>query len=186
MSLAAFPPGLERVLRGDFGEAWLEVTAAGCGIDHGRPSTTDLKKADVQLTLREEVSGVMNPTVLVQVKTTVGLREHGQDHWAYDLDADTHDVLRRTNHQTRRILAVIELSADGETLRMEPDGTLLVGRTAWVSLENEVASSNDTQQVVYLPKDNLLDPEGLRVMLTNYGVPRSSQVPEIDPWGGEE
>jgi hypothetical protein len=38
------------VLQGDFGEAWLEAVAAGCGILHGRPASLDLQKSDIQLT----------------------------------------------------------------------------------------------------------------------------------------
>jgi hypothetical protein len=181
MSLGDYEPGLRRVLQGDFGEAWLGVAAAGCGIDHSPPATTDLIKGDVQLTLREVLADTRNPTVIVQVKTTVGLRD-SDDSWAYDLDVDAHELLRQTDHRVRRILAVIGVSADGETLRLEEDGTLLVGKAAWVSLEGQPASPNDAQQVVYLPKTNTLDEPGLRTMLTDYGVSRSTQVPEPNIW----
>lgn len=186
MSLAEFSPGERRVLSGDFGESWLHAAASGCGMLHGTPATLDLVKADVQLTLRGEVGGIRNPTVLVQVKATVDLRDHDAANWAYDLDVETHEVLRQTNHQTRRVLAVVGLSEDGETIRKQPDGTLLVGQTSWVSLESEPASPNASTQVVYLPKANVLDPQGLRAMLENYGVPRSSQVPDVDEWGDGE
>jgi hypothetical protein len=43
-------PARDNALQGDFGEAWLEAVAAGCGLLHGRPSTVDLEKADVELT----------------------------------------------------------------------------------------------------------------------------------------
>ncbi|GAA4223819.1 hypothetical protein GCM10022254_01870 [Actinomadura meridiana] len=32
----------QNTLQGDFGEAWLEAVAAGCGLLHGRPTTVDL------------------------------------------------------------------------------------------------------------------------------------------------
>lgn len=183
MSLAHLDEGERSLLQGDFGEYWVHTAAAGCGIDHGPNASVDRIKGDVRLTLSGIVRNVRNPSVLIQVKTTAGLRDVG-DWWAYDLDVDTHDVLRQTNHQTRRVLAVIGLSADGETLRIEPDGTLLLGHTTWVSLEGEDESPNKGTQVVYLPKDNVLDPAGLKRMLETYGIPRSSAVPDVEEWGG--
>lgn len=185
MSLAGFSQGERNTLSGDFGESWLHAAASGCGLLHGTPATLDLIKGDVQLTLRGVEGGVRNPTVLVQVKATTDLRDHDADTWAFDLDVETHEVLRQTDHQTRRVLAVIRLSEDGETLRLMPDGTLLVGQTSWTSIEGAPGSPNKATQVVYLPKANVLDPEGLRAMLTTYGVPRSSLVPEVDEWGGD-
>jgi len=38
-------------IQGDFGEAWLEVVASGCGLLRGR-STLDLEKTDLDLTYR--------------------------------------------------------------------------------------------------------------------------------------
>jgi len=172
----------ENTLAGDFGEAWLEAVAAGSGLVHGRPATLDLEKADVELVLREEVGDTYNPSVKVQVKTTHDLREVGGDLLAYDLDVATYEVLRRDNHSYRRILAVIKLSDDGEKIRLQEEGTLLVGRGAWVSLEGEPETNNTTTRVVHLPAANTLDQDGMRRMLSTFGVRRSSIVPEVDPW----
>lgn len=121
----------------------------------------------------------------MQVKTSLDLRDHDEEHWSYDLDVPTYNILRSTAERTRRILAVIGLSEDGETVRQMPDGTLLVGRASWVSLEGLPASSNTSSQAVLLPKANRLDEEGLQRMLVTYGVPRSSPVPDVNEWGGE-
>lgn len=177
--------GERNLFAGDFGEAWVQAVAAGCGHLHERSSTVDKIKSDVLLTLDGHAGGWRNPAVLVQVKTSVDLRDHDEDHWAYDLDLPTYDVLRHPRQRTRRILAVIGLSEDGETVRLVSDGTLLVGQTSWVSLEDLPASSNSSSQVVLLPKANLLDDDGLTRMLTTYGVPRSSFVPDVDEWGDE-
>lgn len=185
MSLARFPQGERSVFAGDFGEAWLNTVAAGCGHVHGPHATVDLIKADLQITLRGTHANVGNPCVLVQVKTTTDLRDHDAETWAYDLDPETYNVLIRTNERIRRILAVVGLSEDGETVRPMPDGTLLVGQASWVSLEGLPASSNSSSQVVYLPKANLWDEGGLQRMLATYGVPRSSSVPDVDEWGEE-
>jgi hypothetical protein len=177
-------PGDANTLAGDFGEAWLEAVAAGCGLLHGRPTTLDLEKADVELVLREHVGNTYNPSVKAQVKTTLDLRDADDDHYAYDLDVGTHEVLRREDHSFRRVLVVINLSADGERVRDQADGTLLVGRGAWVSLEGRPASTNKETQVVHLPKINTLDKNGLLRMLRTCGVRKSTPVPDIDPWGG--
>lgn len=181
MSLSHLASGMRSVFQGDFGECWLTVTAAGCGIEHGPGGQNDLIKADIELTSLDQVAGIRNPAVLVQVKTTTALRDAG-DHWVYDLDIDTYDALRRDNYRLRRILAVIGVSEDGETLRFEDDGTLLVGTAAWMSLEGAGASNNSTRQAVYLPKTNRLDEQGLGEMLQKYGVPRSTPVPELNIW----
>jgi hypothetical protein len=79
-------------------------------------------------------NGMWHPTVKVQVKTTVDLRE-ADDHLAYDLDIGTYNVLRRDNESVRRVLAVFRLPKVGEKVRLLKSGTLMVGRGAWVSLE---------------------------------------------------
>ncbi|MGH6654275.1 MAG: DUF4365 domain-containing protein, partial [Actinocrinis sp.] len=116
--------------QGDFGEAWLEAVAAGCNLQHGRPTKLDLEKADVELVLLGEHNGTYNPTVKVQVKTTLALRSLVNGDFSYDLDIETYNVLRRNDHSTRRILAVIEVAPEGERVRLHDEGTLLVGRGA--------------------------------------------------------
>jgi hypothetical protein len=170
-------------LQGDFGEAWLEAVAAGCGLLHGRgPTTLDRIKSDVHLVLEGLWHGTHNPAVNVQVKTTISLRR-SRGYYSYDLDIPTYDALRMTNASTRRVLAVIGLKRDGERVLLRQEGTLLVGRGAWVSLEGLPASKNRISQVVKLPVTNTLDCRGLELMLTTYGVRSSTPVPEIDVWG---
>jgi hypothetical protein len=97
--------GEDNLLRGDYGETWLRVVAAGSGLLHGRPTSLDLEKADVELVRRGFWAGVWNPTVKVQVKMTIELREE-DGHFVYDLDVATYEVLRRLNETVRRILIV--------------------------------------------------------------------------------
>lgn len=175
-------PAGKNALQGDFGEAWLEAVAAGCGHLHGRPTTLDLEKADVELTLLGIIAGIYNPTVKVQVKTGVNLRRDPDGALIYNLDIATYNVLRRQDHSVRRVLAVIGLSGDGSRVRLHPDGTMLIGYGAWVSLEGYPPSGNATSQVVRLPAANTLDGPGLDQMLRTYGVPRSTPVPDVDPW----
>ena len=186
-------PSRDNAYQGEFGEAWLRAVAAGCGLLHGTPASIDMIKGDVLLTLPEQVPGSNYPTVIVQVKTDVNLRRGSDGRFAYDLDVATYDVLRREDNTVRRVLAVIGLPRDGERVRLHAEGTLLVGRGAWVSLEGAPSSSNSTSQVVYLPESNTIDGPGLNRMLRMYGVRISTPVPDVRPWdvskttgGGEQ
>lgn len=172
-------------MAGDFGETWLRVVASACGMLHHPPSTLDLEKADVPITLQEFVNGTYNPHVLVQVKTvTHDLRRDANGDYVYDLDVTTYNVLRRVDHSRRRILVVFRVSDPGARVRLEADGTLLVGYGAWRSLEGETATSNTDSIAVTLPVANTLDGVGMRRMLTDFGVRSTTPVPDVDPWAG--
>ncbi|WP_084262909.1 DUF4365 domain-containing protein [Actinomadura formosensis] len=172
----------QNTFQGDFGEAWIEAVAAGCGLLRGRPTTVDLQKADVQLVYPGVELGTYYPTVNVQVKTTIELRRLESGEFSYDLDLETYDALRRTDHAVGRVLAVIGVPGEGENVRLQEEGTLLCGRGAWVSLEGMSPSSNRTSQVVHLPAVNTLDRSGLHRMLKTHGIRRSTPVPAIDVW----
>lgn len=170
--------------QGDFGEAWIQAVAAGSDLVHGRTATLDLIKSDVQITFRGEWNGSYHPTVGVQVKTTsdpLRVADNGSA-YSYDLDSETYDVLRRGNHVLPRLLAVIEVPKEGERFHLTPDGTLLRGRGAWVSLEGFPLKPNRSSIVVRLPKVNALDRDRLHRMVKTHGVRRSPSVPDIDPW----
>ena len=174
--------GLANVLQGDFGEAWLEAIASGSGLLHGTPYRVDLDKSDVLISTPSLATGDDERAVRVQVKTALGFAEHDDGTASYELDVRTYDVLRVARRTYRRILAVIWLERDGERIRLMGDGTLLVGRSAWVSLEGRPATSNASTVTVRLPLVNTVDKPGLRHMLETYGEPRSSQVPDVDRW----
>lgn len=184
--LVTLDRGEQNQLQGDFGEVWVEVVAAGAGVLHGRPTTLDLEKADVELTRLGLVSATWNPTVKVQVKTTVNARRDGSGDLVHDLDIETYEVLRRRDHSVRRVLMVIALPADEDFVRLTADGTLLVGHAAWVLLEGLPPTSNTTTVAVTLPRTNTVDGPGLETLLTTCGVRSSTPVPSIDEWDEEE
>lgn len=174
--------GHQNAIHGDYGETWLRAVAAGCGLLHGRPTTLDLEKADVELVRCGLWEGTWHPTVKVQVKTTVDLRRD-EDHFVYNLDAGTYNVLCRDNESVRRILAVFGLPRRGERIRLQRSGTLFVGSGAWVSLEGLPATANTGSRVVRLPISNTIDRPGLERMLATYGVRSSTPVPKVNAWG---
>jgi hypothetical protein len=176
------PPNSGDPFQGDFGEAWLVAVALGCGLKAGRDPGPDREKADIELTLLEEIAGTYHPRIKAQVKTKVGLAPDGNGTFSYNLDVETYNVLVRTNHSTRRVLVVIGLAKEGERVKLDGDGTVLRGRGAWLSLEGCQPSNNNSSQIVRLPVANTLDPAGLRRMLVEFGVNSSTPVPSVDPW----
>lgn len=172
----------ENLYRGDFGESLLEAVAAAGEILHGRPSSLDLEKADVEFTLLGLVASTYNPMVKVQVKTTINARWNQAGDLVYDLDVTTYDVLRRTDHAVRRVLVVVALPAAGALATVVEQGILLLGQARWVCLEGWDATDNTTSIAVILPGGNTVDAQGMRTMLSTYGVRTSSPVPDVDEW----
>jgi len=171
-------------LQGDFGESWLEVVAAGCGLIHGRPGKVDLEMADVELTFQGELSGTLNPCVKAQVKTTTAFRAGDVNAVSYDLDVATYRFLRRTNHAVRRVLVVFEVVRP-QLFRLEEEpGTILLGRGLWTSLEAMPDTTNQATESIRIPVTNTVDRDGLRRMMEELGTPKSSVVPTISGWEG--
>jgi hypothetical protein len=118
----------------------------------------------------------------VQVKTTITLRRLSSGDFGYDLDLETYDALRRTDHAVGRVLAVIGITGEGENVRLHSEGTLLCGQGAWISLEGVDPSKNKTSQAIHLPAANTLDRPGLHRLLKMHGIRRSTPVPSINLW----
>jgi Domain of unknown function (DUF4365) len=172
----------ENTIQGDFGEKWLCAVASGCGliaIPHNLP---DLEKIDVEITLADVLDGVRNPCVKVQVKTTQELRLLDDSTASYSLDVDTYNDLRMSDQFMPRVLVVFGLANDGERVRLEEDGTLLVGRGMWVSLEGREPVINSTRVAIHLPRANTVDKDGLFRLLREHAVRRSTVVPEVSEW----
>ncbi len=175
--------GDENTLKGDFGETWLRVVASAAGLSHGPPASTDLEKADIELTLREEINDLYHPAVKVQVKTTADLRVLDNGDWSYDLDADTYNVLCKTNHATPRALVVVKVSDDGDRVRLLDDGTLMVGAAGWVSLMGQTPTKNSSSVAVHIPLSNRqFDAKGVRAMVVQCGARTSTEVPSVEQW----
>lgn len=171
----------DATMQGDFGEKWLAAVASGCGLQAVPVNCPDLDKADVEITYLGELNGWSSPSIKVQVKTTEDLRLPAGDAAAFDLDIPTYDVLRRTNQFTPRILVVFRLEP-GRRVEVEEQATHLVGRGYWASLAGLDATTNTSSVAVRLPLENMVDGTGLQKMLEDFGVRRSSFVPEVSPW----
>ncbi|GAA3608850.1 hypothetical protein GCM10022223_26110 [Kineosporia mesophila] len=173
--------GDANALQGAFGEQWLCMAAASWGYQYGRPAFLDLDKTDVQLSLLGEHWGCYSPTVQIQVKTVSGVSASGTE-ISYSLDVPTYDVLRRTDHSIRRLLVVVIVRDDDDRARLHEDGLLVLAHGYWMSLESLPATTNTSTRVVHVPTKNKIDEEGLERMLRENAAPRSTSVPDFDPW----
>ncbi len=173
--------GHMNILQGEFGESWIRSVAAGSGLLHGHPFTLDLWWTDVLLGLPAYTPEDPEQTVRVQVKTTTGFSPRDDGTVSYELAIRDYNALR-VRRNIRRVLAVVWLSTEGSRIRLEADGTLMVGHAAWMSLEDLPESSNATSVSVGIPLANKVDEPGLRRMLGEFGVPRSTDVPDVKVW----
>lgn len=171
-------------MQGDFGESWLHVVAAGAEMLHGDANTVDLDKADVEITWQGPHGNTYSPCVKAQVKTTSALRVE-DDHFLYDLDVPTYEILRRTDHAVGRVLVVLRVSDTGERVDLQDGGTVLRGEGAWVSLEGSPTTQNESTVTVRLPRRNTLERKGLERMLLAHGTRRTTPVPEYELWEGD-
>lgn len=98
----------------------------------------------------------------IQLKSTRVIPTETENHFSYPLDLKGYNDLRETNLGQARFLVVLYLSEDSEDwLNISEDQLILKKCAYWVSLRNAPASSNSTNQTVYIPKSNLLTPQAL-------------------------
>lgn len=81
----------------------------------------------------------------------------------YDLrDVDEYDRLRKRASTTQRVLGVLYLPREaGKWLDVSPERLAMEKAAYWVSLAGAPPTTNRTSQRVFLPRDNLLTPEGM-------------------------
>lgn len=180
MTDARVAAGWQSIWDGEFGESWLKGVAAGSGILQGRPFTLDLWKTDVLLAMPAITPDEVELTVRAQVKTTTGFRRNSDNTASIQLDRSDYNALTQPLG-IKRLLVVVWLASDGDRVRIADDGTLLVGHSAWISLEGEAQVTQSTK-TVRVPLSKTVDPTGLRRMLTEYGRQRSTEVAEVSLW----
>ena len=167
--------------RGDFGEAWLAAVAAGCKFLQGKPTRVDGEKADLELVFPGELSDVVFPCVKVQVKaTSASIIDSKSRDLLIDLDVDTYDFLRMTNHAVARALVVIHLDHESDWVDVQPERTHPLGRGGWVSLLGAPPTQNQQTVRIRIPAANRLDRECIERMLRETGRRMSTPSPDVD------
>lgn len=158
------------------------------GLRQWLPGTSSCKgdrlhseKADLEIVFPGELGDVSHPAVKVQVKTSsrLALNPDG-DGIVYDLDLETYDFLRKTNHGVARALVVIQLDDESDWVDVQQDVTRLKGKGGWLNLFGAPATENTDTVRIRIPSANTLDEEGLMRMIREVGRRRSTPPPSQD------
>ncbi len=133
---------------------------------------TDNVGVDAVLRAREKLatdSILTDFTVDVQLKATIKNPAENGGNYSYSLRVKHYDKLRITTTAAPRLLVVLFLPQDSADWLSHSENELIAKRCAyWVSLRAAPESPNSDQQTVYLPKNNLVSPNGLRDLLTRF------------------
>ena len=157
------------------------ATKAGFSCEY-RPRHLD--DAGVDATITEHGRKLANDSVLTsfsmdaQLKATY--RELPEEHRriSYSLTVPHYDKLRITNIAAPRILILMRLPQDPEEWLQITEESLVAKRCAyWLSLRGAPESTNTRDQTVYIPRDNLLSPQGLTNLMTR--VSRREEIPYV-------
>ena len=115
--------------------------------------------------LRVHAGGAMRPAIDLQLKATINLAADQDDHYRFPMPRRNYDLLRAKT-LTPRLLAVLDLPKDENDWMTITTEELILRRCAyWLSLKDCPERDNTSSVTVYIPKTNVLDVEGLRVLM---------------------
>jgi len=140
--------------------------AAGVGVQNASRQL-DNAGIDATLHLRHDFGTpavLTDLTIHIQLKATVADPNPDPDgRMRYDLrDVDEYERLRVAASTNHRLLAVLYLPGDkSKWLRVDPEHLAMERAAYWISLVGAPPTTNRTSQRIFLPKDNLLTPDGL-------------------------
>ena len=143
-----------------FGDAFLLAVAgvAGCAVSQRRPDDDS-----IDWTLSCKLSS--RPKLDVQMKTTSTDDGTGEV-IRYQLKKKNYDDLILTNVLAPRILVLVTLPANIEEWVSMTAKQLVLRRCGyWVSLKGEPESDNKTAVSVSIPRENLLTPRAVQMMM---------------------
>lgn len=121
--------------------------------------------------------------IKVQLKATVKTPVPKGEYWPYFLNGiSRYDDLRKETLSTHRILVVLFLPEnEADWLGLDDEALILRKCAYWVSLRGAKSSSNSSGQIIYLPKSQRFDPEGLLALmaqLSHNKVPTYQEISE--------
>jgi Domain of unknown function (DUF4365) len=162
------PQGIEEELS----YAYIHAVAAHAGMSvqiANRP--LDTQGVDLTISAADQFAPDSINTDLslhVQVKATSQVPPETPERYSYFFDGIAqYNKLREGRSLPVRILAVLFLPAGhANWLTFAPDQLLLRRCAYWTSLAGAPPSDNGTGQTIYLPKANILSPDGLRDIMT--------------------
>ena len=138
-------------------------------------ATRHMDSAAVDAIVREEGRFLAEDSVLgsfeahLQLKATYRRLREIDERWSYRLPIHQYNRLRETRVQNPRILVLLQLPANPlEWLRHSEDALVSKQCAYWVSLRGAEASTNVTEQTVYIPRSQRLSPDSLIALMTRF------------------
>ena len=105
----------------------------------------------------------------VQLKATCASPTEVNGQYSYSLKLKNYDELRSTKTVSPQILVVLYLPPDHNQWIVHSADLLASRRCAyWVSLRGASASTNSSSETVYIPKTNVVSPDGLKDLMTRF------------------
>lgn len=150
--------------------AYLHAVASHAGY-HCREATCgeDKEGIDAVITAYGNFPGTWRTqvTINVQLKATVKVPADSGTHLSYFIkEVRRYDKLREDHREPVRVLVALFLPpSHGDWLSCTEDQLILKRCAYWVSLRNAPESDNGTGITVKIPKDQILNPENVKVLV---------------------
>jgi hypothetical protein len=152
--------------------AYLHAVAAKAGMScQASERNLDSAGIDAAISARDQFASnsiFTEITLHVQLKATTKQPAGVNGNLSYFMeDVGRYDRLRSARAIPPRILAVLFLPAEAaEWLTWTEDRLALQRCAYWISLRGAPPTTNRTGQTVYLPRNHVFSPEGLRGLMT--------------------
>ena len=164
----------EQNIEAELSYAYLHAVATKAGFSC-EYRNRHLDGAGVDATITEDGRKLGDDSILtsfavdVQLKATYRELTEQDGRISYSLTIPHYDKLRIEEVAAPRILLVLRLPPNPEEWLQISEDALVAKRCAyWVSLRGALASPNDKNQTVYIPRVNLLTPQGLTNLMTRF------------------
>lgn len=162
----------EQNIEAELSYAYLHAVATKAGFSC-EYRNRHLDGAGVDATISEDGRKLVADSVLtafaldVQLKATYQELTEQDGRLSFVLSVPHYDKLRLPEVAAPRVLVVLRLPRDPAQWLTISEDALIAQRCAyWVSLRGAAASDNDRNQTVYLPRQHLLSPLNLTVLMT--------------------
>ncbi len=140
--------------------AYVEAVAAGAGYVTG---TMNLDRDGIDIEIK--AGGAMRPSIGLQLKATITLKDDGTGGFRYPLKRRNYDLLR-IETQVPRILVVLRLpTAKDNWLTISPEALILRHCAYWVSLNNAIDVDTETSVTISIPQSQQFNVNSLQQLM---------------------
>ena len=134
-----------------------------------------LDGAGIDATITEDGRKLADNSILtsfsvdIQLKATYRELPEQEGRFSYSLSIPHYKKLRLEEVASPRLLVVLRLPQNPEEwLQIDEDSLVAKRCTYWVSLRGASASTNQENQTVYIPRQNLLTPQSLTILMARF------------------